>query len=199
MRRPAAASEPVNTSRITQLIDAAASGERGASEKLLPLVYDELRNLARARMSRERPGQTLQPTALVHEAYMRLVGDDVEWQNRRHFFAAAAESMRRILIDRARRYAAVKHGGDLRRTEFQEIGIASSTNMDRLVEWDEMLDKLHAQDALMADVVKLRFFGGFNVRDTADALGISARSVNRHQAAAQAWLKVELGRAEAAR
>ena len=184
----------MDKSQITDVIDAVASGEQGASERLLPLVYDELRKLAAARMRRERPGQTLQPTDLVHEAYLRLVGDDVQWENRRHFFAAAAESMRRIMIDRARQYATVKHGGDLRRTSFDEIGIASSADLGLLVEWDEMLDRLSSRDPLMADVIKLRYFGGFDVSDTADALGISPRSVNRHQTAAQAWLRVELAR-----
>lgn len=184
----------MNKSRITGLIDAVASGEQGASEQLLPLVYNELRKLAASRMRRERPGQTMQPTDLVHEAYLRLVGDDVRWENRRHFFAAASEAMRRIMIDRARQYATVKHGGDLRRTSFDEIGISSSLDMDRLVEWDELLDQLASKDTLMADVIKLRFFGGFDVAGTADALGISPRTVNRHQTAAQAWLKAELQR-----
>jgi len=184
----------VNDNRVTRLIDAAARGEPGASDELLPVVYEELRKLARARMRRERPGLTLQATALVHEAYLRLIGDDVRWENRRHFFAAAAESMRRILIERARRYAAAKHGGELKRTEFDEVNVADAEDVEHLVAWDEMLDRLAARDAVMADVVKLRFFAGFTVSETADALELSPRSVNRHWTAAQAWLRVQLDR-----
>lgn len=184
----------MKNNQVTRLIEAAARGEHGASDELLPLVYDELRRLARARMSRERPGQTLQPTALVHEAYLRLIGDDVRWDGRRHFFAAAAESMRRILIERARRYAAVKHGGELRRTDFDRPDLPGVDDVERLVAWDEMLDRLHARDKTMADVVKLRFFAGLSVPETADALGISPRTVNRHWTAAQAWLRVQLAR-----
>ena len=182
--------------RITQLLEAAGRGEGGASDELLPLVYDELRKLARARMSRERAGQTLQPTALVHEAYLRLIGEDVKWDNRRHFFAAAAESMRRILIDRARRYAAVKHGGEFRRTDFDGLQVPSGEDVEKLIAWDELLDKLAERDATMADVVKLRYFAGFSVAETAQALEVSPRTVNRHWTAAQAWLRVQLGRDE---
>ena len=181
---------------VTQLIEAAARGEPGASEELLPLVYEELRRLAHARMRREPAGHTLQPTALVHEAYLRLTGADGEWANRRHFFAAAAESMRRILIERARRYAAAKHGGEVRRTDFDGVDFPATDDVERLVAWDELLDRLHAKDAAMADVVKLRSFAGFTVDETAAALEISARTVNRHWAAAQAWLRVELARGD---
>ena len=182
----------MNTNDVTRLIEAAARGEQGASDELLPLVYDELRKLARARMRRERPGQTLQPTALVHEAYLRLIGGDPTWENRRHFFAAAAESMRRIMIDRARRYAAAKHGGQLRRTEFDDLDVPGGDDIERLVAWDELLDNLAERDSTMADVVKLRFFAGMSVPETAEALDVSPRTVNRHWTAAQAWLKREL-------
>ena len=181
---------------VTGLIDAAARGERGASDELLPLVYDELRKLARARIQREPPGQTLQATALVHEAYLRLVGENPEWENRRHFFAAAAETMRRIMIERARRYAAAKHGGELRRTEFDQFNMPGMDDVSRLVEWDELLDQLAEKDEPMANVVKLRFFVGFSVQETADALDLSARTVNRHWTAAQAWLRLQLRRGE---
>lgn len=184
---------------VTQLIEAAARGEAGASDELLPLVYEELRRLAHARMNRERPGQTLQATALVHEAYLRLVGSDTEWQNRRHFFAAAAETMRRILIERARRYAAVKHGGDLQRTDFDGLEVPNDVDVERLVAWDQLLDQLAEKDAVMADVVKLRSFAGFTVDETAQALELSSRSVNRQWSAAQAWLRVRLDRAEQGR
>ncbi len=182
----------IRNNNITQLAAAAGRGEAGASDRLLPLVYEELRKLAHARMRREQPGKTLQPTALVHEAYLRVIGDDVQWDNRRHFFAAAAESMRRILIDRARRYAAVKHGGKLKRTEFDDVQVAGSDDVQRLIEWDELLDKLAERDANMADVVKLRYFAGFSIPETADALDISPRTVNRHWTAAQAWLRLQL-------
>lgn len=177
---------------ITQLAAAAGRGVAGASDQLLPLVYEELRRLAHARMRRERPGQTLQPTALVHEAYLRVIGDDARWDDRRHFFAAAAESMRRILIDRARRYAAVKHGAEMRRTEFDGLQVEGADDVERLVAWDELLDRLQDRDAIMADVVKLRFFAGFSIPETADALGISPRTVNRHWTASQAWLRLQL-------
>ena len=177
---------------ITRLAAAAGRGEAGASDELLPLVYEELRKLARARMLQERPGQTLQPTALVHEAYLRIIGDDVRWENRRHFFAAAAESMRRIMIERARRYAAAKHGAGYRRTDIDGVQLADDDAAERLIEWDELLDKLQVKDPAMADVVKLRYFAGFSVKETAEALELSPRTVNRHWTAAQAWLQLQL-------
>jgi len=185
----------MNNNDVTQLIDAVSRGEDGASDRLLPLVYEELRALARARMRKERPGQTLQPTALVHEAYLRLVGDDdAQWDGRRHFFGAAAEAMRRIMIERARRYQAAKHGGELRRTAFDTAGTPDSGDIEKLVAWDDLLDKLAERDPEMADVVKLRYFAGFTVDDTAAALEISPRSVDRHWAAARAWLRLQLER-----
>lgn len=182
-----------NDANITRLAEAAGRGEAGASDKLLPLVYEELRKLANARMRRERPGQTLQPTALVHEAYLRVVGDEVEWDSRRHFFGAAAEAMRRIMIDRARRYAAIKHGGELRRTEFDGLQLSGSDDVEQLIAWNQLLDKLYERDAAMADVVKLRFFAGFSVAETAEAMDLSPRTVNRHWTAAQAWFRMQLG------
>ena len=186
----------VQHSRISRLVDAAGRGEPGASDELLPLVYGELRKLAHARMRTEPPGQTLQPTALVHEAYLRVIGDDMQWENRRHFFAAAAEAMRRILIDRARRKAAVKHGGEMRRTEFDDLELPGNQDYSRLIEWDELLDKLDSRDSSMADVFKLRYFAGFSIAETADALGISVRTVNRHWTAALTWLQLQLDGAE---
>ena len=181
-----------NANKITRLVEAAGRGESGASDELLPLVYEELRKLARARMRSERPGSTLQPTALVHEAYLRVIGDDVRWENRRHFFAAAAESMRRILIDRARRYAAVKHGGEQKRTEFDDLRLPDERDYSEILEWDEMLDKLYERDPNMADAFKLRYFAGFSIAETAEALDISVRTVNRHWSSALTWFRLQL-------
>ncbi len=181
-----------NANKITRLVEAAGRGESGASDELLPLVYDELRKLARSRMRSERAGSTLQPTALVHEAYLRVIGDDVRWENRRHFFAAAAESMRRILIDRARRRAAMKHGGEQRRTEFDELRLPDNQDYSQILEWDDMLDKLHERDANMADAFKLRYFAGFSIAETAEALDISVRTVNRHWSSALTWFRLQL-------
>ncbi|HNP37440.1 MAG TPA: ECF-type sigma factor [Woeseiaceae bacterium] len=182
----------VPRNNITRLVDAAGRGEAGASDELLPLVYDELRKLAYARMRNERPGHTLQPTALVHEAYLRVVGDNLQWSNRRHFFAAAAEAMRRILVDRARRKAAIRHGGDMQRDDFENVELPAGQDYTQLIEWDEVLDKLHDRDANMADVFKLRYFAGFSIAETADALGISVRTVNRHWTAALTWLRLQI-------
>jgi RNA polymerase sigma factor (TIGR02999 family) len=187
----------VQSNDITRLAEAAGRGEAGATDELLPLVYEQLRALAHARMRRERPGNTLQPTALVHEAYLLVVGDDLRWDNRRHFFAAAAEAMRRILIDRARRKAAIKHGGDQQRTDFDQLQLPTGQDYSQLIEWDELLDQLHARDANMADVFKLRYFAGFRIAETADALDISVRTVNRNWTAALAWLQLKLGEGNA--
>lgn len=182
----------VQANDITRLAEAAGRGESGASDELLPLVYDELRKLAHVRMRREQPGSTLQPTALVHEAYLRVTGNDVHWENRRHFFAAAAESMRRILIDRARHRAAARHGGALRRTDFDDLQIPSGLDYGELMEWDELLDKLHERDSDMADVFKLRYYAGFSIAEVAEALDISVRTVNRHWSSAMTWFRMQL-------
>ena len=182
----------VETNDISRLVEAAGRGEAKASEELLPLVYEELRKLAYARMRSEQPGSTIQPTALVHEAYLRVVGSNQKWENRRHFFAAAAEAMRRILIDRARQKAAKKHGGELRRTEFDSIQLPGDQDYNQLLEWDELLDKLHSRDANMADVFKLRYFVGFSISETAEAMDISVRTVNRNWTAARTWLQLQL-------
>lgn len=187
----------VQANSITRLAEAAGRGESGASAELLPLVYDELRRLAYARMRSEQPGNTLQPTALVHEAYLRVVGNDLQWDSRRHFFAAAAEAMRRILIDRARRKAAIRHGGEMHRTEFDDMQLPGDQDYSQLIEWDELLDKLHARDVNMADVFKLRYFAGFSIAETADALGISIRTVNRNWTAALTWLRLQLDEKDA--
>ncbi len=182
--------------QVTELLAGIGRGDRRASEALLPLVYGELRKLARAKMARERPGQTLQATALVHEAYLRLLGGtDLGWDNRGHFFAAAAEAMRRILIERARRYSREKHAGGLRRVSFEQVDLAGEErDLEELLELDRALDRLEAQDARMAQVVKLRYFAGLTVEETAQALDTAPRTVNRLWTAAKSWLHRELGR-----
>jgi RNA polymerase sigma factor (TIGR02999 family) len=182
---------------VTDLIQRMRAGEAHAAEELLPIVYEELRRLARARLAREKPGQTLQPTALVHEAYLRLVGDvDPSWENRAHFFAAAAEAMRRILIERARRYAAGKHGGGQVRVTLGENLTSTARQADELMALDQALTRLERRDAQMASVVKLRYFAGLEIEETAQALSTSARTVNRLWTAARAWLAHELNAGE---
>jgi RNA polymerase sigma factor (TIGR02999 family) len=171
---------------------------RHSSDTLLPLVYDELRKLARSRMARERPSQTLQPTALVHEAYLRLGGDESgAWENRGHFFAAAAQAMRRILIERARRSQRRRHGGGQRRTTLtgkagQEAVASFDGDREELLAIDQALTRLEALDEAMARVVQLRYFAGLTVAETAAALGTSNRSVNRLWTEARAWLYREV-------
>jgi RNA polymerase sigma factor (TIGR02999 family) len=180
---------------VTRLLRRIEAGDRQATEELLPVVYQELRKLARSRMARERPGQTLTPTALVHEAYLRLVKDEtLGWDNRGHFFAAAAEAMRRILIERARRYASRRHGGGQERVTLGDAASPESIPPEDLLALDEALTRLEAKDRAMADVVKLRFFSGLTVPETAAALGLSVATVNRHWAAARAWLQLEITR-----
>ena len=179
--------------QVTQLLAEVAAGRRQASEELLPLLYDALRRLARARMAHEPAGHTLQPTALVHEAYLRLVGGEpVGWVGRGHFFAAAAEAMRRILVERARSHARLKRGGDLQRVDLETAhGIdPRSAELEAL---DEALGRLEAHDPEMAQVVKLRYFAGLSVEETASALGTSTRTVNRQWTAAKAWLHRAMG------
>jgi RNA polymerase sigma factor (TIGR02999 family) len=182
---------------VTRLLERVGRGERSASEELLPLLYDELRKLARARLARERPGVTLQPTALVHEAYLRLVGDGgATWEHRGHFFAAAAEAMRRILIERARRSARVRHGGELRRATLSDqipAGGAEGPDAEEMLAIDEALARLEQRDERMAQVVKLRYFADLTVEETAEATGLSVRTVTRLWTAARAWLARELG------
>lgn len=181
--------------RIASLLEAARDGDAHASDELLPLLYDELRKLARARMARERPGDSLRPTGLVHEAYLRLIGPDggATWHNRGHFFAAAAEAMRRILIERARDRGRLKRGSDPRRTTLDEGAFAVEVDPEQLLDLDRALARLDEQDAEMAAVVKMRYFAGMTVEETAAALELSPRSVNRHWTAARAWLRAELG------
>lgn len=182
--------------QVTRLLDAVAAGDRGAAERLLPLVYDELRRLARVRLAAEYRADAAQPTSLVHEAYLRLVGDgSTPWRNRAYFFGAAGEAMRRILVDRARERRAQKRGGDCRRTTLDEGLAVIDFDPDTLLAVDQALGRLEQRDRLMAAVVKLRYFVGLTVPETADALDTSPRSVNRAWTAARAWLQREMKRA----
>ncbi|QDU21857.1 ECF-type sigma factor [Urbifossiella limnaea] len=179
---------------VTRLLDAAAAGDRRAAADLLPLVYDELRALAAARMAVESPDQTLQATALVHEAYLRLVGpaDACRWENRGHFFAAAAEAMRRILVDAARRRGREKHGGGLRRVELDGVAAVAPDPRDDLVALDAALTRLAAEEPQAARLVELRHFGGMPLAEAAHVLGVSPRTADRVWAFARAWLHREL-------
>ncbi len=171
-----------------------AESNSGVSDQLLPLVYGELRRLAAAQMAREAPGQTLQPTALVHEAYLRLVGDvDVRWENRGHFFAAAARSMRQILVNRARRKQADKHGGGRQRLELGDKFFASEPPPERLLALDEALKRLEEIDARKGKIVMLRYFSGLNIEETAQSLNLSPATVKRDWQFARTWLHREMG------
>jgi RNA polymerase sigma factor (TIGR02999 family) len=177
-------------SEVTQILAAVAQGEPRAAERLLPLVYDELRRLAAARLARESPGQTLQPTALVHEAYLRLVGPEAgpDWDGRGHFFAAAAEAMRRILIESARRKQRVKHGGDLRRVDADLADLPTRMPPEELLALDEALEDLARQEPVKARLVTLRYFGGLTIEEAADVLGVSRVTAHRYWTYARAFL-----------
>ena len=176
-------------SELTVILERLDQGDPHAANELLPLVYDELRKLAAQKMARETAGQTLQATALVHEAWLRLGGDDQpEWQNRAHFFSAAAEAMRRILIDNARRKKYVRHGGGAERVNLDSLELAASMDDEQLLALHEALDQLAAHDAQKAELVKLRFFAGLTNEQTAKLLGVSEPTVKRHWAYARAWL-----------
>lgn len=183
-------------SDVTQILLQIESGDPKAAENLLPVVYDELRKLAAARMAAEQPGQTLQATALVHEAYLRLVDVDkaLHWHSRAHFFSAAAEAMRRILVENARRKKAMRHGGGLIRNEEIDLAdsVAASESDENLISLHDVLDKLATEDSLASELVKLRYFVGFTIPEAADALGISPRKANLVWAYARAWLRQEL-------
>jgi RNA polymerase sigma factor (TIGR02999 family) len=175
---------------VTQILDAAAAGDPRAAAELLPLVYDELRKLAAARLASEKPGQTLQPTALVHEAYVRLVGGDQpqDWNGRGHFFAAAAEAMRRILVEAARRKQGPRRGGHLKRRDLPPDHPAEEDDSERLLALDEALEQLAALEPRAAEIVKLRYFAGLTVVEAAVALGVSPRTADGDWAYARAWL-----------
>jgi RNA polymerase sigma factor (TIGR02999 family) len=179
---------------VTRILNAAQSGDPTAAEQLLPLVYEELRKLAAARMANEATGHTLQPTALVHEAWLRLAGNDpqVQFANRAHFFAAAAEAMRRILIERARRKGAGKRGGDWQRIDLDKVDIAAEADDDTLLLVNEALEKLAQEDAKAAEIAKLRFFGGLTLEEAAQVLGVTDRTADRYWAFARVWLFDEM-------
>lgn len=180
-------------SEVTNILEAIQRGDTDAADQLMPLVYDELRRLAAAKMAHEAPGQTLQPTALVHEAWLRLIGNESpRWENRAHFFGAAAEAMRRILIDNARRKHALRHGGGQQRIPLDDVDLASAAEDEQLLAVHEALDKLAAQDKVKAELVKLRYFVGMTIAEAAEVLGISEPTAKRYWAYARAWLYREI-------
>jgi RNA polymerase sigma factor (TIGR02999 family) len=180
-------------SDVTRILESIEHGDPRAADELLPLVYGELRKLAASKMAGETPNQTLQPTALVHEAWMRLVGEtNPKFDGRAHFFAAAAEAMRRILIDNARRKKALRHGGDQQRVELEGVEVAAPGGDDELLAVNEALDKLAAQNKVEAELVKLRYFVGMTLEEAAQVLNISARTADTYWAHARAWLYREI-------
>jgi len=184
---------------VTRILAAIEEGDIRAVDELFPLVYQELRRLAAQRLSRELPGQTLQATALVHEAYLRLVGNENQnWSGRHHFFAAAAEAMRRILIENARRKKSLKRGGGRKRVDFDEAVPAEDNNTaaDDLIALDEALEKLSEKDKVKVDLVKLRYFAGLTSEQAAEVLGISSSTADRYWAYARSWLRLEVAKGD---
>jgi RNA polymerase sigma factor (TIGR02999 family) len=180
-------------SDITRALERAQAGDLTAADQLLPLVYEELRKLAAARMANEIPGQTLQPTALVHEAWLRLIGNNSQpWNGRAHFFGAAAEAMRRILIENARRKQAERHGGGQARVDINGVEIAAVAKDDELLAVNEVLEKLAMRDKQKAELVKLRYFAGFTTEEAAEVLGISIPTADRWWRFSRAWLFEEI-------
>ena len=186
-------------SDVTRILAAIEHGDIRAVDELFPLVYQELRQLAAQRMSREKPGQTLQATALVHEAYLRLVGgEEQHWSGRGHFFSAAAEAMRRILIEKARRKQSLKHGGNRKRLDLNEAVLIDDedTPSEDLIALDEALEKLSQKDKVKAELVKLRYFAGLTIEQAANILGISRSTADEHWAYARSWLRMEIAKGE---
>jgi RNA polymerase sigma factor (TIGR02999 family) len=179
---------------VTQILSAIERGDAQAAEQLLPLVYDELRKLAARRLAQEKSGQTLQATALVHEAYLRLVEDQGagRWDSRGHFFAAAAEAMRRILVERARAKGRVRRGGQWRRVDLEDLALGVSAPPDLVLTLDEAIARLEAEDPAAAALVRLRYYAGLSVEQAAASLGISTATAYRHWAYARAWLAADL-------
>lgn len=184
-------------SDVTRILNAIEQGDAQAADKLLPLVYDELRRLAAQKMSYERPGHTLEATALVHEAYIRLIGTDAQnWSGRTHFFAAAAEAMRRILIENARRKQRYKHGADYNRVDLNGSEITIEVPSTDLIALDEALTKLNEEEPDVAELVKMRYFAGLNLEQSAAILGVSRRTADRYWAYARAWLYQQITKSE---
>jgi len=182
-----------STEPVTQVLQAVGAGDAKAAEKLLPLVYEELRRLAAAKMANEAPGQTLQPTALVHEAWLQLAGATTQgWNDREHFFRAAAEAMRRILVDRARQRTAEKRGRNPQRTEWSDSKIQAVPEDDQLLAVHEALDQLALRDPVSADLVKLRYFVGLSMAEAAESLGLPLRTAERMWTFARTWLREEI-------
>jgi RNA polymerase sigma factor (TIGR02999 family) len=180
---------------VTQILSAIEQGDPHAAEQLLPLIYDALRRLAAQKLAQEAPGQTLQATALVHEVYLRLVGSEQaqHWDSRGHFFVAASEAMRRILVERARSKGTLKRGGRIRRLDLDQFALATEDRSDELLALDEALSDLECHDAQAANLVKLRYFAGLTHQQAADALGIGRRTADRLWALARAWLHQRIG------
>ena len=179
---------------ITRLLEAVGDGDPHAAQKLLPQVYEQLRKAAQKQMAGERSEHTLQATALVHEAYIRLVGShEVAWENRAHFYVAAAEAMRRILIEHARKRGRIKRGGDLNRVPLSAVYLAEEAHHEEIMSVDSAIRRLEERDSRMAKIVRLRFFAGLSTEETAETLGLSDRTVRREWALARAWLHKELG------
>jgi RNA polymerase sigma factor (TIGR02999 family) len=184
---------------VTRILESIAAGDAKAADELLPLVYEELRKLAAHKMANERPGQTLQATALVHEAWLRLTGkENIQWAGRTHFFAASAEAMRRILIDNARRKNAQRHGSGHKPVNIDDVEPAAAQADDQMLAVHEALDKLAAQDKPKAELVKLRYFLGMTIEESAEILGVSAPTAKRWWAYARAWLYREIRRERSA-
>jgi len=183
-------------SDVTQILSRIESGDPSAAEQLMPLVYDELRKLAAARLAHERPGQTLQATALVHDAYLRLIGpagqDPRNWKDRGHFFAAAAEAMRRLLVERARRKKSIRHGGGQQRIDLETQLCISADGDDAVLAINDALERLRAEEPEAAQVVTLRYFAGLTIKEVAAAMNVSVRTVNRHWTYARTWLYRDL-------
>ncbi len=186
-------------SDVTHILNAVQSGDKKAADRLLLLVYEQLRLLARKNMAGERPDHTLGATALVHEAYLKLIGNqEIEWQNRAHFFASAAEAMRRILIDRARLRGRIKRGGDHKRIPLKGVDLAVEQDSSEILALDEALQRLQKQDGRMYEIVMLRFFAGLSVEKTAQAMDVSPRTVKRDWTCARAWLHKAMNETKAA-
>jgi len=179
---------------VTRILEAAQQGDAKAAEELLPMVYDELRRLAASKMASEKPGQTLQPTALVHEAWLRLVGNESQWNSRGHFFGAAAEAMRRILIENARRKRAARHGGGQARLDINDVQIAAAARDDEMLAVNDALERFAKRDPQKAELVKLRYFVGLTTEEAAEVLGVSIPTADRWWNFSRAWLFEEIER-----